>query len=42
MLKKQTRDRLLAVARVFDRWAAGIRAYVKEQTPKRSKAEASS
>lgn len=40
-MNKRNRDRLLTLARRLDRWALRIRAYVKEQTPKRTrKAEA--
>lgn len=34
-MKKSHRDRLLALARFFDRRAASIRAYVKRNTPPR-------
>lgn len=36
-MKKSHRDRLLRVASWLDRRAAQIRAFVKEQTPKRAK-----
>lgn len=42
MLTKKTRDRLLSVASMLDSFAARIRAYVKAQTPKRSRAEVTS
>lgn len=37
-MTKKNRDRLLAVAKRFDRYAMRIRAYVRQQTPKRKKA----
>lgn len=36
-MNKQKREHLLAIARRLDRWALQIRAYVKRQTPKRTR-----
>jgi len=36
-MTKKNRDRLLSLARRLDRWALRIRAYVREQTPKRQR-----
>lgn len=38
-MTKKNRERLLSLARRLDRWALQIRAYVREQTPKRARRE---
>ena len=34
-MKKSTRDRILRLARFFDRWAKGLRQYEAKRRPKR-------
>lgn len=34
-MKKSTRNRLLSLARLFDRWAQGLRQYEASKRPKR-------
>lgn len=34
-MNKPNRDRILSLARLLDRMAAGLRSYVKRKTPKR-------
>jgi hypothetical protein len=36
-MKKATRNRILSLARLFDRWAKGLRQYEAKRRPKRAK-----
>jgi len=36
-MTKKNRERLLGLARLLDRWALQLRAYVKRSTPKRAR-----
>jgi hypothetical protein len=36
-MTKKNRERLLSLARLLDRWAMQLRAYVRKNTPKRAR-----